>query len=92
MEGAVSGHLRKRQKGGFPVAGLRILMMIHRQADNSPYCFYVHEQAKALRARGHEVVVIACVGVMPMMARLRPAQAAVSALFEGEAETDAEDG
>ena len=27
---------------------LRILMMIHRQADNSPYCFYVHEQAKAL--------------------------------------------
>ncbi|MBR5301427.1 MAG: glycosyltransferase [Clostridia bacterium] len=51
---------------------LRILMMIHRQADNSPYCFYVHEQAKALRARGHEVVVIACVGVLPMMKRLRP--------------------
>ena len=58
---------------------LRILMMIHRQADNSPYCFYVHEQAKALRARGHEVVVISCVGVMPMMKRLRPAQYAVAA-------------
>ncbi|MGN0995452.1 MAG: glycosyltransferase [Candidatus Ventricola sp.] len=56
---------------------LRILMMIHRQADNSPYCFYVHEQAKALAARGHEVVVISAVGVMPMMARLRPGQAEV---------------
>ena len=51
---------------------LRILMMIHRQADNSPYCFYVHEQAKALRHRGREVVVISCVGVLPMMKKLRP--------------------
>ena len=58
---------------------LRILMMIHRQADNSPYCFYVHEQAKALAARGHEVVVISAVGVMPMMKRLRPGQAKVAA-------------
>ena len=58
---------------------LRILMMIHRQADNSPYCFYVHEQAKALRARGHDVTVISCVGVTPMMERLRPAQASYTA-------------
>ena len=58
---------------------LRILMMIHRQADNSPYCFYVHEQAKALKARGHEVVVISAVGVTPMMKRLRPGQAEVAA-------------
>ena len=58
---------------------LRILMMIHRQADNSPYCFYVHEQAKALKARGHEVVVISCVGVLPMMNRLRPKLAEVNA-------------
>ena len=57
---------------------LRILMMIHRQADNSPYCFYVHEQAKALRDRGHEVVVISCVGVLPLMDKLRPAQAEVA--------------
>ena len=57
---------------------LRILMMIHRQADNSPYCFYVHEQAKALAARGHEVVVISCVGVLPLMDKLRPAQAEVA--------------
>ena len=57
---------------------LRILMMIHRQADNSPYCFYVHEQAKALTARGHEVVVISAVGVTPMMGMLRPAQAEVA--------------
>ena len=57
---------------------LRILMMIHRQADNSPYCFYVHEQAKALRDRGHEVVVISCMGVLPMMDKLRPAQAEVA--------------
>lgn len=51
---------------------MRVLMMIHRQADNSPYCFYVHEQAKALRAQGHDVTVISCVGVMPMMQKLRP--------------------
>ena len=52
---------------------MRVLMMIHRQADNSPYCFYVHEQAKALRAQGHDVTVISCVGTMPMMKALRPA-------------------
>ena len=49
---------------------MRILMMIHRLADNSPYCFYVHEQAKALRAQGHDVTVISCVGTMPMMKAL----------------------
>lgn len=54
---------------------MRILIMIHRQADNSPYCFYVHEQAKALRAQGHDVAVISCVGVMPLMERFRPALA-----------------
>ncbi len=67
---------------------LRILMMIHRLADNSPYCFYVHEQAKALRARGHEVVVIACVGVTPMMGRLRPEQARVNEATPRQAEVD----
>ena len=51
---------------------LRILMMIHRLADASPYCFYVHDQARALRALGHDVVVISCVYVMPGMRRLRP--------------------
>ncbi|MDO5376953.1 MAG: glycosyltransferase [Clostridia bacterium] len=67
---------------------LRILMMIHRQADNSPYCFYVHEQAKALCARGHEVVVISCVGVTPMMGRLRPGQARVAEATPKEAVVD----
>ena len=67
---------------------LRILMMIHRQADNSPYCFYVHEQARALRARGHEVVVISCVGVTPMMDTLRPAQAEVARRTPKQAEVD----
>ena len=67
---------------------LRILMMIHRQADNSPYCFYVHEQAKALTARGHEVVVISAVGVTPMMKRLRPGQAEVAARTPKEAVVD----
>lgn len=67
---------------------LRILMMIHRQADNSPYCFYVHEQAKALTARGHEVVVISAVGVTPMMKRLRPGQAEVAARTPREAVID----
>ena len=54
---------------------MRVLMIIHRQADHSPYCFYVHEQAKALHAQGHDVTVISCVGVMPMMQKLRPALA-----------------
>ena len=67
---------------------LRILMMIHRQADNSPYCFYVHEQAQALMARGHEVVVISAVGVTPMMKRLRPGQASVAARTPKEAVID----
>ena len=67
---------------------LRILMMIHRQADNSPYCFYVHDQAKALMARGHEVVVISCVGVTPMMSRLRPKQAQVARQTPKEATVD----
>ena len=67
---------------------LRILMMIHRQADNSPYCFYVHEQAKALAARGHEVVVISSVGVMPMMKKLRPKQAEVAARTPKQAVID----
>ena len=67
---------------------LRILMMIHRQADKSAYCQYVHEQAKALRDRGHDVVVIACVGVTPMMERLRPEQAAVAEATPGAAVVD----
>jgi len=67
---------------------LRILMMIHRQADNSPYCFYVHEQAKALAARGHEVVVISSVGVTPMMKQLRPKQAEVAARTPKQAVID----
>ena len=50
---------------------MRVLMMIHRQADNSPYCFYVHEQAKALRALGHVVTVISGVGVLPILQKLR---------------------
>ena len=56
---------------------MRILMMIHRQDDSSPYCFYVHEQAKALRDRGHEVVVISCVGLPPLAERTRPSLAAM---------------
>ena len=55
---------------------MRILMMIHRLADNSPYCFYVHEQAKALRAQGHDVTVISCVGTMPMICLLYTSDAA----------------
>lgn len=31
---------------------MRILMMIHRLADNSPYCFYVHERRKLCGNRG----------------------------------------
>ena len=51
---------------------MRILMMIHRLVDASPYCFFVHEQAKALAARGHDVQVVSPVGVPPLVSRLRP--------------------
>ena len=49
---------------------LSVLMMIHRLMDNSPYCFYVHEQAKALRSLGHDVRVISCLGLPPPLVRL----------------------
>ena len=77
-------------KGGVRMAErpLRILMMIHRLADASPYCFYVHDQAKALRARGHDVVVISCVGVMPGMRRLRPELAQTDAKTPRQAVID----
>lgn len=67
---------------------LRILMMIHRQDDNSPYCFYVHEQAKALRDMGHEVVVISSVGVPPLARRLRPSLAQLDQRTPQEAVVD----
>ncbi len=67
---------------------LRILMMIHRQDDNSPYCFYVHEQAKALRDLGHEVVVISCVGVPPLASSLRPSLAELNKRTPREAKVD----
>jgi len=51
---------------------LHVMMLIHRQADNSPYCFYVHEQARALKALGHKVTVLAPVGVFPGRRLLRP--------------------
>lgn len=51
---------------------LRILMLIHRLADNSPYCLFVHDQARALRAIGHEVTVLSPVGTLPLYRFLRP--------------------
>lgn len=51
---------------------LRVLMLIHRLMDSSPYCFFVHEQAKALRALGHDVRVISPMGIQPFGRRLRP--------------------
>ena len=58
---------------------MHILMMIHRLADASPYCFFVHEQARALTVRGHRVDVIAPVPIPPMMDRTRPVWAKVVA-------------
>jgi len=51
---------------------LNILMMVHRLEDASPYCFFVHEQARTLAARGHRVTVISCVLCPPLASRLRP--------------------
>ena len=63
-------------------------MMIHRQDDASPYCFYVHEQAKALMARGHEVAVISCVPLPPLAERFRPSAAALDRRTPQEAVVD----
>ncbi|MCR4708553.1 MAG: glycosyltransferase [Clostridiales bacterium] len=67
---------------------MRILMMIHRQDDASPYCFYVHEQAKALKARGHEVTVISCLPLPPLAARFRPSCVALDRRTPREAVVD----
>ena len=66
---------------------LHILMLIHRQDDTSPYCFYVHEQAKALRDRGHRVTVIAPLG-RPPIRRRRPGLDALDARTPKEAMVD----
>lgn len=67
---------------------MRILMLIHRLTDNSPYCFYVHDQAKALRALGHEVTVVSPVGWLPGQKRLRPAAWQVARKTPREATVD----
>jgi teichuronic acid biosynthesis glycosyltransferase TuaC len=67
---------------------MRILMLIHRLTDNSPYCFYVHDQAMALRALGHDVVVVSPVGRLPFQKGLRPDAYAVAAGTPREAVVD----
>ena len=67
---------------------MRILMLIHRLTDNSPYCFYVHDQAMALRALGHDVVVVSPVGWLPMQKKLRPDAWAVAKKTPREAVVD----
>ena len=57
---------------------LRVLVLIHRQWDDSPYCAFVHDQVRALRARGHDVVVIAPVGTLPLQGTLRPNAARIA--------------
>ena len=68
---------------------LRVLVMIHRLTDNSPYCFYVHEQAKALATRGIDVQVVSPVPVPLMASRLRPESARVIAATTDSAVVDA---
>lgn len=51
----------------------RVLILVHRFFDNSPYSFYVHEQALALAALGADVSVVAPVAVLPGQRWLRPA-------------------
>lgn len=63
-------------------------MMIHRLWDNSPYCFYVHDQAMALRAQGHDVVVVSSVGIAPFMRKLRPAAYKVASATPTQAVVD----
>ena len=46
--------LHRAEKGSF----MKILILSHFSFDDSPHCGFVHEQALALRALGHEVRVI----------------------------------
>ena len=67
---------------------MRVLIMIHRLTDNSPYCFYVHEQAKVLAARGIDVQVVSPVPVPPLASHMRPESARVIAATPDEAVID----
>ena len=60
-----------------PDRPLHILVLIHRQNDTSPYCFYVHDQVCALRAAGHTVTVISPIAALPGYRWLRPAAARI---------------
>ena len=67
---------------------LNIVMEVHRLCDNSPYCFFVHEQAKALVRRGHRVHVISPVMVPPMVKKFRPKWADIVEKTPQQAELD----
>ncbi len=67
---------------------MHVLMLIHRLADNSPYCLYVHERAKALRELGHRVTVIAPVPWLPGYGWLRPSQARIMRDTPKQAQAD----
>jgi len=44
-----------------------IVILSHVGFDNSPYCNYVHEHAKALAKQGYKVIVLALIGWIPIL-------------------------
>ena len=49
-----------------------ILILSHVGFDDSPYCSFVHDHAKALRKKGYSVIVLAALYWIPFIAYLRP--------------------
>lgn len=48
-----------------------IVILSHVTFDNSPYCSYVHEHAKALVKQGYHVVVFAIVHWFPILSHFQ---------------------
>lgn len=67
---------------------MRIAVLAHFQNDETPSCSYVHAQACAYRALGHDVVEIAPVPYLPLGRWLWPGRWALYAQFTGRREFD----
>lgn len=48
-----------------------VIILTHVTFDNSPYCIYVHEHAKALTKQGYRVIVFAIIHWFPLLSHLQ---------------------
>ena len=48
-----------------------VVILTHVTFDNSPYCIYVHEHAKALAKQGYRVIVFATIHWFPLLSHFQ---------------------